>query len=310
MMIEKHISALLYRYQCVMVPGFGAFITETVSARYNETDNTLIPPRKTILFNSLLQKNDGLLANHIALEEHISFDEALGLIREQVAKWNEHLNKKETVYLKNIGELTLNTDQKIVFEPVGSTNYLTSSFGLTTINSTVLSKTENTPKVVALSNEKRKPKLQWLRYASVIVAAIGMYGSYSTYQEFEIYKEQKLAVETEVQNQLEQKLQQATFVLETPEIVKEKIAEVTETTLGTEKPFHIVAGAFKSAAKAQILTDQLKEKGYTNAKFLSKSKYHMRHVVYNSYATQEEARQNLRVIHDKVNKDAWIYIEN
>ena len=310
MMIEKHISALLYRYQCVMVPGFGAFITETVSARYNETSNTFVPPRKTILFNSLLQQNDGLLANHIALEEHISFDEALGLIREQVIQWKQALDKKETVYLKNIGELSLNADQKVLFEPVGSTNYLTSSFGLTAVNSTVVSRKENTPKVIALPNEKRRPRLQWLRYASVIVAAIGMYGSYSTYQEFEVYKEQKLAVEKEVQNQLEQKLQQATFVLETPKIVKEKIAEATQADLKSEKPFHIVAGAFRTEAKAQILTDQLKEKGYVNAKFLSKSKHHMRHVVYNSYATQEEARQDLRLIHDKVNKDAWIYIEN
>src|SRR5690554_7354988 len=101
-----------------------------------------------------------------------------------------------------------------------------------------------------------------------------MYGSYSTYQEFEVYKEQKLAVEKEVQNQLEQKLQQATFVLETPKIVKEKIAEATQADLKSEKPFHIVAGAFRTEAKAQILTDQLKEKGYVNAKFLSKSKHH------------------------------------
>ncbi|HLW63660.1 MAG TPA: SPOR domain-containing protein [Flavobacterium sp.] len=308
MMIEKHISALLYRYQCVMVPGFGAFIAETVSARYNETSNTFVPPKKTILFNSLLQQNDGLLANHIALEEHISFDEALGLIREQVAQWKYALDKKELIYLKNIGELVLNSDQKMIFEPVVSTNYLTSSFGLTAVNASEYG-TENQPKIISLPVEKRKPRLQWLRYASVIVAAIGMYGSYSTYQEFEVYKEQKLAVEKEVQNQLEQKLQQATFVLETPKIVKEKIAEVTETALKSEKPFHIVAGAFKTEAKAQILTNQLKEKGYANAKFLSKSEHHMRHVVYNSYATQEEARKDLRLIHGKVNEDAWIYIE-
>src|SRR5690606_6560566 len=107
MMIEKHISALLYRYQCVTVPGFGAFITETVSARYNETSNTFAPPKKTILFNSLLQQNDGLLANHIALEERISFNDAVALIQEQIAAWKANLNSKDVVYLKNIGELFL-----------------------------------------------------------------------------------------------------------------------------------------------------------------------------------------------------------
>lgn len=312
-MIEKHISALLYRYQCVMVPGFGAFITETVSARYNETSNTFSPPKKSILFNSLLQQNDGLLANHISLEEHLTFNEALRQIQEQVTSWKAALAAHEVVYLKNIGELSLNAEQKIQFEPVGSTNYLTSSFGLTSVMSVPLTReslSEQGKTVVLPAAVKQKPRLQWMRYAAVFAGAIGLYSSVSTYREYEVYQEQKMAVEKDVQNQIEQKLQQATFVIEAPEIVKEKVAEVTQTVLKAEKPFHIVAGAFKTEAKAQILTDELKAKGYVNAKYLSRSKHNMRQVVYNSYATQEEAQKDLRMIHEKVNKDAWIFIEN
>lgn len=309
MMIEKHISALLYRYQCVTVPGFGAFITETVSARYNETSNTFAPPKKTILFNSLLQQNDGLLANHIALEERISFNDAVALIQEQIAAWKANLNSKDVVYLKNIGELFLSSEDKIQFEPVGSTNYLTSSFGLTAVMATALpgeNQSEET-KVIALpAADKNKPRLQWMRYAAVVAAAVGLYSSVSTYQDYEVYQEKKLAVEKDVQNQIEQKLQQATFVIEAPQVIKEKVNEVTQP----QKPFHIVAGAFKTEARAQILTNELITKGYTNAKYLSKSKHNMRQVVYNSYATQEEAQKDLRLIHEKVNKDAWIFIEN
>lgn len=311
MMIEKHISALLYRYQCVTVPGFGAFITETVSARYNETSNTFAPPKKTILFNSLLQQNDGLLANHIALEEQISFNEAVVLIQDQISLWKANLNGKEIVYLKNIGELSLNSEQKIQFEPVGSTNYLTSSFGLTAVMATALTREQQATEVKVIelaTSTKNKPRLQWMRYAAAVVAAVGLYSSVSTYQEYEVYQQKKLAVEKDVQNQIEQKLQQATFVIEAPKVIKEKIAEVTQQQ--STKSFHIVAGAFKTEAKAQILTDELKAKGYANAKYLSKSKHNMRQVVYNSYATQEEAQADLRQIHEKVNKDAWIFIEN
>ncbi len=310
MIIEKHISALLYRYQCVTVPGFGAFITETVSARYNETSNTFAPPKKTILFNSLLQQNDGLLANHIALEEQISFNEAVVLIQDQISLWKEELGNKKVVYLKNIGELSLNSEQKIQFEPVGSTNYLTSSFGLTAVMATALTREQQAEtKVIELATAtKNKPRLQWMRYAAAVVAAVGLYSSVSTYQEYEVYQQKKLAVEKDVQNQIEQKLQQATFVIEAPTVIKEKIAEVTTKT--EQKPFHIVAGAFKTEAKAQILTNELKAKGYVNAKYLTTSKHNMRPVVYNSYATQEEAQADLRQIHEKVNKDAWIFIEN
>lgn len=293
-----------------MVPGFGAFITETISARLNEKSGAFTPPKKTILFNSLLQQNDGLLANHIALEENISFKQALDLIQKQVAKWKMALKRKETIYLKNIGELSYNSDQKIIFEPIGSTNYLTSSFGLSAVQASIISKTEEQTKVVQLPKTNRQPNLQWLRYASIVIAAIGIYNSYTTYQEYEIYQELKLAVEKDVQTQVEQKLQQATFVIEAPKVVKKKITEaITEDATSNPKPFHIVAGAFKTEAKAQLLTDELKAKGYVNAKYLSKSKHHMRHVVYNSYATQEEARKDLRLIHEKVNQDAWIYVE-
>ena len=304
MMIEKHISALLYRYQCVTIPGFGAFITETTSAKYDKTTAVFTPPKKAILFNSLLQQNDGSLANHISLQENIGFNEAVTMIKNQVTAWNVSLKDNQSVYLKNIGELSLNTEGKIQFDPVRSTNYLTSSFGLATVSA------ENT-KVVQLpvTNSPSKPRVVWMRYAAVVVGAIGLYTSVATYQEYEVYQEQKLAVEKEVQTKVEHKLQQATFAIEAPKVVKNKFAEVVAEKKNA-KPFHIVAGAFKTEARAKVLTDQLIAKGYVNAKYLSKSKHNMRQVVYNSYATQEEAQKDLRLFHEKVNKDSWIYIEN
>ena len=38
MKIEQYISQLLYRYQCVTVPGFGAFLTEFQSAQLDKTN--------------------------------------------------------------------------------------------------------------------------------------------------------------------------------------------------------------------------------------------------------------------------------
>jgi hypothetical protein len=83
MKIEQYISQLLYRHQCVTVPGFGAFLTEIQSAHLHENTNSFYPPKKVISFNSHLKNNDGLLANHIALVYHSnnndSFSVAEGL---------------------------------------------------------------------------------------------------------------------------------------------------------------------------------------------------------------------------------------
>ena len=44
MKIEQYISQLLYRYQCVTVPGFGAFLTEFQSAQLDENSHSFYPP--------------------------------------------------------------------------------------------------------------------------------------------------------------------------------------------------------------------------------------------------------------------------
>lgn len=317
MMIEKHISALLYRYQCVIVPGFGAFLTETSSARFNELTGTFSPPKKMISFNSQLKNNDGLLANHIALEKNLSYNEVLILIKENVSKWNETLENNTTLYLKNIGELVLNQDQKIIFDPIGSTNYLTSSFGLSSILVSNLErnterKTSFTEKeTIVIPIQKAKKSRGYLKYAAVVVLGLGLWGSISTYQQNLAFDSEKSEIEKQVQLQVQNKIQQATFFIETPKIIDEtpKIIESKVTETVVEKKYHIVAGSFRTEAKAQILVDQLKEKGYVNAKQLNKSKYGMRPVVYNSYETRELAQTELNTIHKTTNKEAWVYIE-
>ena len=60
MKIEQYISQLLYRYQCVTVPGFGAFLTEFQSAQLDENSHSFYPPKKMISFNPSLFLIKGL----------------------------------------------------------------------------------------------------------------------------------------------------------------------------------------------------------------------------------------------------------
>ena len=130
MNVNRHISSLLYRYQCVTVPGFGAFLTEIQSAQLNGSAVTFNPPTKVISFNANIKNNDGLLANHIALEEKMTYDAAVQAISTEVASWFHKLQERETLSLENIGNLKLSSEMTWFFEPINNTNYLTSSFGL------------------------------------------------------------------------------------------------------------------------------------------------------------------------------------
>src|SRR2546428_13643386 len=97
MKIEHYIAQLLYRHQCVTVPGFGAFLTEIQSAQFNEASNTFYPPKKLISFNSYLKHNDGLLANHISLSEKIEYEVAIQKITEEVEIWKNSLENYQPI---------------------------------------------------------------------------------------------------------------------------------------------------------------------------------------------------------------------
>ena len=129
MTVANYINDLLYRYDCVIVPNFGGFVTNKVGAKVNHFSQTFYPPTKLITFNSHLNHNDGLLANYIASVENISFEEATKSIANTVAKWNVEL-QSNSVEIASVGKLMLNKDQKLIFTPNTTTNLLTESFGL------------------------------------------------------------------------------------------------------------------------------------------------------------------------------------
>jgi hypothetical protein len=122
MKIELYIAQLLYRYQCVTVPGLGAFLTEIQSAQLNESSNSFSPPKKMISFNANLKNNDGLLANHIAQAEKTSYEYAVSAIQFEVFNWKKALEENGFYAIKNVGDLSLNADSNLIFTPYDQTN--------------------------------------------------------------------------------------------------------------------------------------------------------------------------------------------
>ena len=106
MVLEHYISDLLYRYNCVVVPGFGAFLTQKNSARINQVTNTFSAPNKSIAFNKQPISNDGLLVSYVSESEKITFESALSSIEDQVKVWQNILTQESSLYLKNIGSLS------------------------------------------------------------------------------------------------------------------------------------------------------------------------------------------------------------
>ena len=312
MKMEHHISQLLYRYQCVSVPGFGAFLTEIQSARLNENAASFYPPRKVVSFNFHLKNNDGLLANHISQVEKMTYEDAVKSIESEVSNWKYQLQQNQTLQVKSIGQFTVNSENNLVFESSDNLNYLTDSFGLSTFVSPKIQREIYKQEVEALEEKApiiftpERRKTSYLKYAAIFVLGLGATGFFGNkyYNDYQnnIASEQQLMVEKSVQQKVENKIQEATFFIESP-------LPAVKLTIKEEKmAYHVVAGAFRNEANAQRIFERLSKKGFKSRR-IEKNKHGLYPVLYGSFSTYAEAQKEMSKIQKTQNPEAWLLIK-
>ena len=156
MQLTNAINTLLYTNDCVSVPEFGSFIINKFSSTYDENKGKFYPPSRRVSFNSKIKSNDGLIANFISEELGISYEDAVKKVHTEVVSWKKILNE-ESLVLKNIGELSYNADENIVFVPDLDSNHFLGSFGLPTIYYKKKLNSDYT------YNESTLKKIQWFK---------------------------------------------------------------------------------------------------------------------------------------------------
>jgi hypothetical protein len=297
MTLATYITDLLYRYECVIVPDFGGFITNKVSAKIDSQSNTFYPPSKQLGFNHHLTHNDGLLANYVASAENISFEQATQKIVETVTQWNQQV-KTQALVLDQIGTLVLNDQEQLIFEPTTTHNYLLSSFGLTSVESPVVERT--TEKVIPMpAAAGRKGIPAFIKYAAAAAVVLTLsYGGWTGYQN----KQDQLDFAKQ-QEERNQKIQEATFVIDNPLPTIE-----LNVTKELPRPYHVIAGAFQFAENAQKKVDQLKAKGY-DAYVLGVNKWGLTQVAYASFYKKADAFKSLNSVRKDGAKDAWLLVK-
>ena len=309
MQFDSYISDLLYRYECVIIPEFGAFLTSSVSAHIDDSKHTFYPPSKVISFNEQLKNNDGLLANYVANIEKIPYEIAVKKISKKTKALKSYLAQGETLSFKNIGDIKLNRQGNIKFEPSDKLNYLTDAFGFTQFTSPLISRevhkevVEEIEKVIpiAVTAEKRKSR-SYLKYAAVAVLALALGGFISSNYYLGQIEQQNQMAEESAQEQLESKIQEATFVIDSP------LPTVTLNVLKQSGNYHVVAGAFRIESNSEKKLQELKALGF-KARRIGMNKYGLHQVVYSSYETRNEAQRELYKIRRAHNRDAWLLIQ-
>lgn len=128
--LSRHIEKLLSKYECVIVPGLGGFITYFEGAHWE--NNTLIPPMRQIRFNQKLTYHDGLLSEEYMKHYGISYSEALNKIGSHVQEIQKTLQNNNTCLFGKIGLLVKDTNNNVILKS-NSAVFLPENTGLSPI---------------------------------------------------------------------------------------------------------------------------------------------------------------------------------
>ena len=330
MQIEEYISELLYQHDCVVVPGLGGFVTDYASAKVHPVSHTFYPPSKTILFNSKLIRDDGLLLHNISVTEEISYKQAKIKVEDFVRNCKSDLEQGKKLSFEKIGTINKDIEDNILFEPDSSENYLEDSFGLPTfisppiIRKPVHKRLEKkfVDRKPVPERDKRRKKVYWALIAAIPILLIVSWLVFNPQLKNKNAQHSSVLPVSvpEINNtdkagfQVEENKKQTTplkdFKFEETKEPEQKLSSSAEeqkkiTTINKAPRYYIIGGAFRNKENADRLVATLRSKGY-DAEHAGLNPAGLHIVSYFNSEDKSEVLVNLSMIRKNDNPSAWI----
>lgn len=320
--LGHYIVHLLLTHDCVIVPGFGGFVSNYQDATHDESTHTFAPPSKMIVFNSSLSHNDGLLINCVAEQLGIDYDEAEQQVRQNVDEAWLILERGDIFKLEGIGSFSYNDNSALSFEPHLTENLLTDSYGLFAFRFPPLSYQSNQGTVINNDNIRKMPVIDTkkvLRYAAIVIPLAALIGLIPIYRQHLQQDASVISVPTyvpiedtisasaptqSVDHAIEASTDKrhALFYNETP---AQQTSSVTKRKINNNSVYYIIGGSFKDRTNAEKYA-----KKYVKAGFDSKviETDNLFRVTLGAYDDKVIALHELRRIRAKEDYgNSWLY---
>jgi len=342
--IAKQIEKLVLKHECVIIPGLGAFITNYFPAEIIPQQLSIQPPARKLVFNSLLNTNDGLLAHYLSQRMNVSYKTSLQLLELFVIYCQRDLAEGKQIAFGNLGILDRNNHNKLEFYPNTNVNYSEDAFGLKPLtlkqiqrkpDYNLLSpvwKAEIRPsntKVLTLNRLALRKIAAVLIPLAILVSAVFFVPSLIENQNLQqtsvfsfldslklnIFSQNDINDNTlEVEN--EELQTSADAILETEEVQEEstdiKASEFIVKEQFVEIPngnYHIICGSFFEKNRADNLVNQLKAEGFP-AYIAGQSFSGTYRVSIQSFANMDEASDQMDWLRYKGYERAWILVKS
>ncbi len=290
MNLEKYISYLLYRHDCVVIPEFGAFIAQKSNAGYTPETSVFSPPSKKIAFNPSLTLNDGLLAQELSISTGISFEKAKEEIETTVHFWKSHLNINSTLILSELGKFSKDETGLLQFEP-NEENYLLESFGLESIRAKYILPAEN----------NQSSSTVWWKVAAVVPILIGGFLYFGKPKPVTDFVNQQWS--GFVSPVLNPNLEAAKAIASPIKTVETEAMNYKEEVLAVHD-YQVIAGSFRKAEEADEQVEKLQKKGFTTAKMTQKKGNYF-YVAFKTFPTKEEALEYRKTVKEEF-PETWV----
>jgi len=330
--IDRYISELLFDHDCVILPGYGGFLTNYSGARIHPIKHSFQPPARTIVFNANLRTNDGLLIDHVSRLRKISYQEASVAVNEYSSRCMRELDDGDTVHFTHIGSCRMGKENNIIFDPDLSSNYLEDAFGLPSFVSPAIKREsvrqrlekQLTPRPVAPSEKKKRnlrPALGWAAGITIPIAVAlllymysptivdGLSHSYASFVPTVKFTSGERNIKTTTS---EKDADFKNFRVIPEKVVEEPAApeqlpqpEPEAIPVNTVKKYQIVVGAFSEETNAQNYVGRLKGENY-DASIIGKSSKGLIRVSINGSDSKADAIVMLDQIRADENPSAWL----
>ncbi len=286
--LAKHIKYLLQFHECVIIPGFGGFISSYKPATFNASKQLFTPPSKQVVFNSKITSNDGLLINQLVDAEHYGYRQAQLAVLHYTDWLYKKLNSGLSVDLENLGSFKYNDQGQVIFEATTSFE-LIETYGLRPINYQSLHKNIKTadfkprPAVRAIRHNNN-----WIKVAAGVAIVLGL--SFFPLKNNEMHLQTSNLIPTHILNTTEQAANIENISSTYDTSINDQ--QSTEVVNKEKASYILVGGSFEFIENAQSLCSELISKGHQTEILLLENGYFR--VAIDSYFDKNEAIEAMK----------------
>lgn len=321
--LERHISQLIARHNCVIIPGLGAFLAHNIPASYNSEEQIFMPPHRTLGFNSQVTMNDALLVSDYMTAESITYEKAVQAVQNDVRSLRRLLSTKGEVRFGELGTFTMNIKGEVAFTPNANSIDDPENYGFAPLSIPLLSQCKEETIIIPI---KRREIGKYIATAAAIILTFLFVTPISD----KAFKNEMQASITDFatseQISMMQQLTTAPMHVESDATVEicpvefsstenipvkeEVIAPVTEVTVEnikeeytTTTSFYIIVASSPNEDNAKLAITELMAKKVADYTVVKCGKRHR--IAINSFATVNDAQEALPEVQQTF-PDAWV----